>query len=142
VELRLPDARAYATAVAGVAAISAATESYIQRCGCATQACIADALDTYAVALKKVAPRLPPALRSLPKLVAEAAHKARAAPSVRAAAHVVKAVAAAVQTVVHKAIALMRAADPDAVAAATRGGDLVAHTLDAAANALERAETL
>ena len=52
-----------------------------------------------------------------------------------------KAAVATVQTVVHKAIALMRAADPDAVASATRGG-LVAQTLGTAAKALERAETL
>ena len=44
-------------------ALSRATESYIRNCGCATQACIADALDKYAEALAQVTPRLPPQLQ-------------------------------------------------------------------------------
>ena len=80
-ELRLSDATAYANAVDGLAAVSAETQNYIERCGCATQACIADALDKYAAELKKVAPRLPRALRSLPQVVAAAARKVRAAPN-------------------------------------------------------------
>jgi hypothetical protein len=43
---------------------------------------------------------------------------------------------------VHKSIALMRAADPDAKRVAARSSDLVAHTLDTAATTLERADTL
>ena len=141
-ELQLPDASAYPDAVEGLAAVSAKTQDYLQNCGCPTQACVADALDKYAVELKKIAPRLPRTLRSLPQVVAATAKKVRAAPSLPAAVRVVTAAVATVQKVVRKAITLMRAADPDATAAATRGGEQVAHTLDTAATALERAETL
>ena len=51
-------------------ALSRATESYIRNCGCATQACIADALDKYAEALAQVAPRLPPQLQNEASVVA------------------------------------------------------------------------
>ena len=136
--LQLADPAAYADPIDGVAEISRQTQQYIERCGCATQACIADALDRYADALAKATPRLPPVLRNLPRIVHQAAHRARVAPTVRAAARVLE---AAVATV-HKTIALMRAADPDAVKVATRGGDLVADTLKTAASALERANTL
>ncbi len=141
-DLQLPDVSTYANAAEGVAAISKATEEHIKQCGCSTQACIADALDKYAVELKKVAPRLPRALRSLPQIVANVAKKVRAAPTPPAAVRAVKAAITVVQTVVRKAITLMRAADPDSVAEATRGGTAVARTLDTAAKALERAETL
>ena len=53
-----------------------------------------------------------------------------------------RAAIASIHAAVHKTIALMRAADSDAKSVATRGGDLVARTLSAAASALERADTL
>ena len=54
------------SAVKAVATLSEATQAYIRECGCATQQCIADALDQYAKALAVVAPRLPKPLRNLP----------------------------------------------------------------------------
>ena len=137
-ELELADPSAYADPLDGVAEISRQTQRYIERCGCATQACIADALDRYADALAKATPRLAPALRSLPRIVRQAAHRARVAPTVRAAARILNVAVA----LVHKTIALMRATDPDAAKVATRGGDLVADTLKTAASALERATAL
>jgi hypothetical protein len=138
VGLQLTDPNAYSSAEEGLTAISNETQRYIERCGCATQACIADALDTYASALKKVAPRLPRALRKLPQVVASAAHQARVAPTLRAAVKVLRAAIA----VIHKTVELARPTDPDEASVATRGGELVSHTLDTAATALERAETL
>ena len=140
--LQLSDVEAYDDALQGLAKISGETERYVERCGCNKQLCIADALDRYAEALDKVAPRLPPALRGVPAIVASAAHRARTATTRNAAAHVLRAAIASIHAVVHKTIALMRAADSDAKSVATRGGDLVAHTLSAAASALERADTL
>ena len=140
--LQLSDPDAFASPLAGLAAISKQTQTYIEQCQCQTQGCVADALDTYADAIAKVTPRLPRAARralsDLPSVVHAAASRARSAPSVRAAVAVLR---EAVATV-HKSIALMRAADPDAKRVATRGGDLVAHTLDTAATALERADSL
>ena len=136
--LQLSDPNRYASPLDGVAAISDQTQQFIERCGCNTQACIADALDHYAEALEKVTPRLPKVMRALPKIVHAAAQRARVAPTVRAAVRVLRAAVA----VVHKTIALLRAADPDTKTVATRGGDLVARTLDTAATALERADTL
>lgn len=138
IALELPDPNSYASPLDGVAAISEKTQKYIEQCGCATQACIAEALDHYADALEKVTPRLPKVMRSLPKIIHEAAQRARVAPTVKAAVRVLRAAVA----VVHKTISLLRAADSDAKAIATRGGDLVAGTLNTAASALERADTL
>jgi hypothetical protein len=140
--LKLSDVDSYDDALEGLAKISGETQRYVERCGCNKQACIADALDRYAEALKKVAPRLPPALRNIPAIVAAAAHRARTAPTRPAAAHVLRAAIASIRAAVHKTIVLMRAADSDAKSSATRGGDLVARTLSVAASALERADTL
>ncbi|HXT08740.1 MAG TPA: hypothetical protein VN715_17615 [Roseiarcus sp.] len=140
--LVLSDPDAFRSPLAGLEAISKQTQTYIEQCACQTQGCIADALDVYANAIAKVTPRLPRAarraLRDLPAAVHAAARRARTAPTVRAAVAVLH---EAVATV-HKTIALMRAADPDAKRLATRGGDLVARTLDTAATSLERADTL
>ena len=138
VALQLSDPSTYSNPLDGVADITAQTQMYVERCGCQTQACIADALDAYADALEKAAPKLPAPFRKLPHIVRAAAHKARVAPTVHVA---IEALRAAV-VVVHKTIDLMRAKDPDESGVATRGGDLVAHTLDTAATALERADTL
>ena len=140
--LKLSDVDSYADAIEGLAKISGETQRYVERCGCNKQACIADALDVYAEALKKIAPRLPPALRKLPAIVAAAAHRARTAETRPAAAHVLRAAIASIHAAVHKTIVLMRAADSDAKSSATRGGDLVARTLSVAASALERADSL
>jgi hypothetical protein len=140
--LLLPDPDAYKTPVEGLEAITEETQNYIKYCGCQSQACIADALDEYAKALDKVTLRLPPDAREvfkkLPGVVHAAATRARAAPTVRAAAGELRNAIA----VVHKTIALMRASDPDAQQVATRGGDLVTGALNSAATALERADTL
>ena len=50
----LPTPPMFGEAGDAVKALSRATESYIRNCGCATQACIADALDKYAEALAQV----------------------------------------------------------------------------------------
>lgn len=139
---QLPDVDAFFDPVEGLAAISQQTQNYIEMCQCKTQDCVADLLEDYAKAIEKVAPRLPRAARKviekLPKIVHAAAQEARKAPTVKAA---VKVLSAAVE-VVHKTIALMRAADPDSQIAAARGGDLVENTLKSAATALESADTL
>ena len=142
IELRLPNPASYADALQGVEEITRETQTYLEQCGCATQACVADALDKYADALQKVAPQLPRALRVLPKTIHQAAQKARVAPTVRVAIRVLLATVVVVQKLMRKSIELMRAHDPDAANVATRGGDLVASTLNTAATVLERADTL
>ena len=62
-----------------------ATQSYIRNCGCATQACVADALDQYAEALAQVAPRLPPHLQDAAGIVARRRAVARRAHQERGA---------------------------------------------------------
>jgi len=57
--LQLSDPDAFASPLAGLAAISKQTQTYIEQCACKTQGCVADALDTYADAIAKVTPRLP-----------------------------------------------------------------------------------
>lgn len=142
IDFQLPDPATYADALQGVEEITRQTQTRLEQCGCATQACVADALDKYADALEKVAPRLPRELRALPKIIHQAAQKARVAPTVRVAARVLLATVVVVQKIVRKTIELMRAKDPDAANVATRGGDLVASTLNTAATVLERADTL
>ena len=75
----LPTLPTFGEAGDAVKALSRATEFYIRNCGCATQACIADALDKYAEALAQVAPRLPPQLQDEANVVAQAARRVRAA---------------------------------------------------------------
>ena len=142
IELRLPNPATDASALDGLKEITRQTQTYLEQCGCATQACVADALDKYADALQKIAPRLPRPLRALPAIIHQAAQKARVAPTVHAAIKVLHATVVVVQKIVRKTIELMRAGDPDGASAATRGGDLVASTLNTAATVLERADTL
>jgi hypothetical protein len=118
-----------------VESISAQAESTISVCWLDSPDCIADALDRYAAALQQIAPRLPPALRSLPGIVARAARKARAASSPQEAVLILRHAIAQV----HKSIALLRADEPMVPVAATRAGGLVVATLQVAQDRLERA---
>jgi hypothetical protein len=118
-----------------VEGISAQAESTLNACWLDTPDCVADALDRYAAALQQIAPRLPPALRSLPGIVATAARKARAARSPQEAVLILRHAIAQV----HKSIALLRADEPMVPEAATRAGGLVVATLQVAQDRLERA---
>jgi hypothetical protein len=95
--------------------------------------CIADALDSYAEALRELP--LPPDLRGLPAIVSRAAHRVRAA---RTKAEATIAIKIAIAEV-HKTIALLKADDAGALKAETRDGSFVAETLMVADNRLERA---
>ena len=75
----LPDPNRYADPEAALRAISHALDNYFKRCENPTQATIADALDAYAARLRVLAPRLPPALRNVPAIMADAARRVRAA---------------------------------------------------------------
>ena len=114
-------------------ALSSATESYIRNCGCATQDCIANALDDYADALAQITPRLPPQLQDEANIVAQAARRVRAA---RTKAEALRALHDAI-AIIHKDIELVKAEDPDHPRL-TRGGDFVAETLNVASLALEK----
>jgi hypothetical protein len=129
----LPTPPMFQEAGDSVKALSRATESYIRNCGCATQGCIADALDAYAEALARVAPRLPPQLQDAPNVVARAAQRVRAA---RTKAEAQRALRDAI-AILHKDVELVRAEDPDHPRL-TRGGDFVAETLNVASLALEK----
>jgi hypothetical protein len=121
----LPDPNAYSDPDAALRAISEAMENYFRRCQNQTQATIADALDAYAAKLQVLAPRLPPALRNIPAIIAQAAKRIRAAPT-RA-----EAVAVLRQTVaeVHKEIALVLSEDPPTRSRELRDGDVIAGAL-------------
>jgi len=129
----LPTPPAFGEAGDSVKALSRATETYIRNCGCATQDCIANALDKYAEALAQVAPRLPQQLQDAPKVVAQAAQRVRAARTKTEALHALHDAIA----IIHKDIELVRAEDPDHPRL-TRGGDFVAETLNVASLALEK----
>jgi hypothetical protein len=129
----LPTPPTFGEAGDAVKALSRATESYIRNCGCATQDCIANALDRYAEALAQVAPRLPPQLQDAPNVVAQAARRVRAARTKAEALHALHDAIA----IIHKDIELVRAEDPDHPRL-TRGGDFVAETLNVASLALEK----
>jgi hypothetical protein len=118
-----------------VKALSRATQRYISQCRCVTQKCIADALDKYAQALAAIAPRLPPELRDTPNIVAQAAHRVRAA---RTKAQAVQVLDQAIADVT-KRISYIRADDPETQRRETRGGDFVVETLNAASLSLEKA---
>ncbi|MGA2041894.1 MAG: hypothetical protein ABSG83_00835 [Roseiarcus sp.] len=118
-----------------LAALSRQAADAITVCRDETLRCVADALDRYAQALRDVAPRLPPALRSLPTIVADAARRVRAARTVAEAAQAVKTAIGRVR----KTIALLKADDPVILRAETREGSLVADTLEAASDKLEKA---
>ena len=63
-----------------VETISRQAQSAVDACGYdEPRRCIADALDGYAAALRRIAPRLDPRLRGLPNIVAGAAARVRAA---------------------------------------------------------------
>jgi hypothetical protein len=121
----LPDPNAYSDPDAALRAISQAMENYFRRCRNPTQATIADALDAYAAKLQVLAPRLPPALRNVPAIIAQAAKRVRAAPTRAAAVAVLR------QTVaeVHKEIALVLSEDPQTRSREVRDGDLIAGAL-------------
>jgi hypothetical protein len=132
-ELSLPTPPMLGEAGDDVKTLSSATQSYIRDCGCATQACVADALEKYADALTQVAPHLPPQLQDAPAVVAQAAQRVRSA---RTKAEATRALREAI-AIIHKDIELVRAEDPDNPRA-TRGGDFVAETLNVASLALEK----
>jgi filamentous hemagglutinin family protein len=121
----LPDPNAYSDPDAALRAISQAMENYFRRCQNPTQATIADALDAYAAKLQVLAPRLPPALRNVPAIIAQAAKRVRAAPTRAAAVAVLR------QTVaeVHKEIALVLSEDPQTRSRELRDGDVIAGAL-------------
>lgn len=139
--LHLTEVRQYADPIEGLAKISRETMLYVDNCN-GSAVVVADALDRYAEALTKIAPRLPQELKTLPQIVASAAHNARKAPTKPAAAHVLRAAVVAIHAAVRKTIELMRASDSDATSVATRGAELVARTVASAASALMRADTL
>ena len=118
--------------------MSRLTSDYLKACNCPNRACLADALDNYAQALDKVAPRLPPQIRDMPRVIAQAAHRVRAA---RSKVEAEAAVAAAIEHI-HKEIALIRVDDADKQARLTRSGGFVVGTLETAKSALERADSL
>lgn len=115
-----------------VARLSEATQRYLRECACVTQQCVADALDQYSRALAVVAPRLPKPLRSLPRIVAEAAHQVRVA---KTKAEAVVALDHAI-AIVQKDISLVRSEDVETGKRDTRSGDLVADTLNVASSEL------
>jgi hypothetical protein len=100
--------------------------------------CLADALDAYAEALRKLAPSLPPPLRVLPDIVSKAAHRVRIA---KTKVEAVRAIATAVAEV-HKTISLLTATDTFTPAVAKRDGEMIAQTLELAATKIERASGL
>ena len=100
------------TPIKAVEELSRQTQEYLKGCENLTQTKIADALDEYAKALTVVAPRLPKPLRNLPRIVAEAAHTARVAPTKAMA----KAALDHAVAEVHKEIALVLSEDPQSAA--------------------------
>jgi filamentous hemagglutinin family protein len=140
VDLQLPDASAFSDPAAAIAAVSAATSQYVERCRDASQEDIANALDHYADALDVIIQKLPPKLRAqlrqIPSLVRSAAIRARAAPTRAAAVRVLQ------QTVaqVRREILLVRAEDPDSARIRSAVSTGVSGVLNTAAVALARAE--
>ena len=133
VGLSLPTLPTFSEAGDDVKTLSRATEAYIRNCECATQACVADALDKYAEALAQVTPRLPPQLQDEANVVAQAARRVRAARTKAEALHALHDAIA----IIHKDVELVKAEDPDHPRL-TRGGDFVAETLNVASLALEK----
>ena len=128
----LPDPNRYSDPDRALSAISELLENYFRRCQNPTQSTIADALDAYAAKLEVLAPRLPPALRSVPAIIREGARRARAAGSPAAAAAVLRQTVAAV----HKEISLVLSEDPATRSREIRDGDVIAGALGAASVAL------
>ena len=122
----LPDPNRFSDPDAALRAISQSLEDYFKRCQNPTQSTIADALDAYAAKLQVLAPRLPPALRNVPAIVAEGARRVRAARSRTEAVAVLRQTVAAV----HKEIALVLSEDPETRGRELRDGDVIAGALD------------
>jgi hypothetical protein len=121
-----------------VKALSRATQNYIARCECATQQCVADALDQYAEALAVVAPRLPPEFRNIPNVVKTAARRVRAARTKVEAAKILDEAIVDVNT----RISYVRAEDPETQRLDTRSAGYVADTFNVASAELKKAAGL
>jgi hypothetical protein len=119
---------------------AAASEAQVEiaRCSNQTPPCIANALEAYAAHLEKIAPQLPPNLRTLPAIIRRAARNVRVA---KTAAQAMRAVQAAIVQVRHT-VELLRAEDPDARAIGQAVGGEAVGVLQAASNKLERATEL
>jgi hypothetical protein len=100
--------------------------------------CLAAVLDAYAQTLRELSPHLPPALRSLPDIVARAARSVRHAKSKPQALAALRVAIAQV----HKTLSLAKADDPVLRRVETRDGALVAETLAVAGDKLEKAAGL
>lgn len=118
--------------------ITRSTEAAISQCAEDDRICVADALDAYAVALRKLSPPLPPELSGLPDIVSRAAHRVRQAKTRAQATRAIKVAIAEVR----KTISLLKADDPVVLKAETRQGTFVAETLAVAENKLEKASGL
>jgi filamentous hemagglutinin family protein len=121
----LPDPNRFSDPDQALRAISQSMENYFRRCQNPTQTTIGDALDAYAAKLQVLAPRLPPALRNVPAIVAEGAKRVRAAASRAEAVAVLRQTVAAV----HKEIALVLSDDPQTRSREVRDGDVIAGAL-------------
>ena len=128
----LPDPNRFSDPDQALRAISQSLENYFRRCQNPTQATIADALDAYAAKLQVLTPRLPPALRNVPAIVAEGARRVRAARSRSEAIAVLHQTVAAI----HKEITLVLSEDPQTRGRELRDGDMVAGALDRTSVAL------
>jgi hypothetical protein len=128
----LPDPNRYSDADQALRAISQSLENYFKHCQNPTQATIADALDAYAAKLQVLAPRLPPALRNVPTIIADGARRVRAARSRSEAIAVLRQTIAAV----HKEIALVLSEDPGTRSRELRDGDVIDGALGATSVAL------
>jgi hypothetical protein len=129
----LPQPPTFGDPADSVQDMSKATEAYIHDCRCATQTCIADALDKYSEALAQIAPRLPPHLQNAAGIVATAAARVRVARTKKDVARALNDAIAAI----HKDIELVKAEDPENPRL-TRSGEFVAETLTVASLALEK----
>ena len=132
--LSLPEPPTFQNVGDTVKDLSQGTQAYIRACGCAAQACIADALDEYARALAEIAPRLPPRLQNAPEIIATAARRVRVARTKKAALAALSDAMAAI----HKDLELVKAEDPNADPRNTRGGDFMIETLSVASLSLEK----
>ncbi len=128
----LPDPNRYSDPDQALRAVSQALENYFKRCQNPTQTTIANALDEYAAKLQILAPRLPPALRNVPTIVAESARRVRAARTPSEAVAILHQTVAAI----HKQIGLVLSEDPETRGRELRDGDVVAGALDQTSVAL------
>jgi hypothetical protein len=125
---------------AAVEEASVGAQNQISACGEDDFTCIADALDEYAAALRKLAPTLPPSMQRLPDIVSRAAIQVRHAKTKGQAAGAIKVAIAEV----HKTIALLKADEPVLVAYDAQSRELgaVVKTLEVASDKLEKATGL